>query len=152
MNVRPQKAIGAAGQDGSAAVNDNSHGPQVTEIEDVAVDYVTRGWSVIPLGPKSKKPAISSWTKFQGERAGEARIRDWFRSKPTSNIGVITGEISGMIVLDVDGPEGEASLAKFGDLPITPTVRTGKGRHYYFMHPGFKVANFAGKREGCAFR
>ena len=56
-------------------------------------------------------------------------------------VGIVTGPVSGIVVVDVDGAEGEASLAALGELPPTPTVRTGKGRHLYFKHPGFPVRN-----------
>jgi hypothetical protein len=57
-------------------------------------------------------------------------------------LGIVTGTISGLVVLDVDGDEGKASLAKhFPQLPPTPVALTGKGMHNYFKHPGKHVAN-----------
>jgi putative DNA primase/helicase len=56
---------------------------------------------------------------------------------------------SGIFVLDVDGDVGKASLktlqAKHGHLPKTVTVKTGRGRHYYFQCDGARVSNSAGK-------
>jgi hypothetical protein len=50
-------------------------------------------------------------------------------------VGIVTGPLSGILVLDVDGPEGEAELKKHGH-PITPMVRTASGGlHLYFKHP-----------------
>jgi hypothetical protein len=57
----------------------------------------------------------------------------WARN-PAAGIGIVTGLASGLIVVDVDGPDGEAS-AKSLYLPATPTVETGKGRHLYFQRP-----------------
>jgi putative DNA primase/helicase len=60
------------------------------------------------------------------------QIRAWKWSN--ANIGVATG--NGLFVLDVDGEVGQKNLevleAKHGPLPVTVTVETGKGRHYYF--------------------
>lgn len=70
---------------------------------------------------------------------GEAYGRKW--NPKYSNVGVVTGAVSGVVVLDVDGPDGTASLAG-RELPVTPTVETGSGgRHYYFAHPGGQVPN-----------
>ena len=47
--------------------------------------------------------------------------------------------MSGVLVLDVDGPEGEAVLKEHGH-PATPMVRTGSGGlHLYFRHPDREV-------------
>jgi hypothetical protein len=121
-----------------------------------ALDYVARGWSVIPLRVKDKKPAISSWIQFQKERASAERIEDYWNRNPQANIGIVTGSVSGIIVLDVDGPEGDASLkrieARFGELPETPMSTTGKGRHYIFNHPGGDLRNFAKRGINLDFR
>jgi hypothetical protein len=66
------------------------------------------------------------------------RIKEWTWSD--ANIGIATGRSSGIIVLDVDGDGGVASLealqAEHGRLPKTVTVKTGNGRHYYFRCDG----------------
>lgn len=58
------------------------------------------------------------------------KIKQVWNEHPDANIGVVPGE--GLIVLDVDGDEGEASIAPL-DLPATATVVTGRGRHRYFL-------------------
>src|SRR5215208_2833954 len=63
-------------------------------------------------------------------------VSHWWAQAPDANIGIATGKASGLVVLDVDGPTGEAFLAKMegehGPLPPTLQVTTGKGRHLYF--------------------
>jgi len=105
--------------------------------------YLEADFSLIPLRPKSKTPAIA-WSQFQQRQASEAEVLSWIEQSPELNIGIVTGAISGIVVLDVDGPEGEEHIKSFGEIPRTPTVRTGKGKHYYFKHPGFDVANRTG--------
>ena len=125
---------------------------QTSPIEE-ALEYLASGWSIIPIvstGQK-KEPAVK-WKKYQSEHADEATARSWWDADPRRNIGIVTGEISGLIVLDVDGPEGLATLETFGELPRTPVVRTGKGKHYYFRYPGVKVRNFTKKLPGLDFR
>ena len=52
-------------------------------------------------------------------------------------------------MLDVDGPEGEASLLRLtrenGLLPKTVRVATPHGQHWYFSTPGYAIPNSAGR-------
>jgi putative DNA primase/helicase len=81
----------------------------------------------------------------------EAAIRAMWTSRPDANVGVATGAVSSIFVLDVDpqhgGDESFTKLvAEHGALPATRTVKTGGGgRHYYFKHPGATVRNSAKK-------
>lgn len=99
---------------------------------DEALEYFARGWSVIPIKPNSKLPAIK-WQRFQSELPTEAEIRKWF-AKPR-NIAIVCGAVSGdLVVRDFDVLDvyrrWEAAnpiLAR-----TLPTVETVKGRHVYF--------------------
>lgn len=66
-------------------------------------------------------------------------LEQWFGSG-RANLAVVTGAISGIVVVDIDGPEGEAEIAKL-DVPETVEVKTPRGRHLYFKHPGQRVRN-----------
>jgi len=68
------------------------------------------------------------------------------------NVGVATGEKSGIFVVDIDSAEGEAALAELGQLPTTLTVKTGKGRHLYFKWPGEAVITKRGVLPGVDIR
>ena len=91
----------------------------MNELLNAALYYASLGWSVIPLRPKDKKPALKSWEPYQKERASEEQIRAWWKKWTRANIGIVTGTISGIIVLDVDGPEGQESIA---DKELPPTT------------------------------
>jgi hypothetical protein len=97
-----------------------------------AEEYRDRGWSVIPLD--GKRPALASWRRFQTRRAGLNELRAWFETG-TANIGVVTGAISGLVVVDCDTPE-DALFWKTKH-PATPLeVVTGRGgRHFYYRFP-----------------
>lgn len=116
-----------------------------------------RGWSVVPLRPGGKVPLIP-WQELQQRRADAGEIRRWFRRWPDANVGVVTGAISQLAVLDVDPRHGgEQSLGalqrEHEPLPVTVTVQTGGGGHHlYFAHPGDVVPNRVAMRAGLDIR
>ena len=75
----------------------------------------------------------------------------WWQQDPEFNIGVATGAVSGIFVVDVDGLDAELELAKLerehGALPPTVEVVTAPGRHMYFKLPGRAGAQFG--RQDC---
>ncbi|MCM3746561.1 DUF927 domain-containing protein [Paenibacillus pasadenensis] len=132
----------------------------MTQLE-IALKYLQRGWSVIPLHPRDKKPAIS-WQSFSTKHPSRDLVTAWFKGNER-NIGIPTGAVSGIIVLDIDkakkegDADGFASLALIeadrGALPDTLTATTGSGgRHYVFKHPGGTLTNFSRKKIGIDFR
>ncbi|MDQ0340249.1 uncharacterized protein (DUF927 family) [Caldalkalibacillus uzonensis] len=118
-----------------------------------ALKYASLGWSVIPLQPKDKKPIIKSWMEYQSKRADEQQIKEWWSKWPQANIGVVTGSVSGIVVFDIDGEEGQKSVEENNfKLPWTAISNTGKGYHYIFKHPGHEIRNFARRLPGLDFR
>src|SRR5262249_56754468 len=77
------------------------------------------------------------------------RISRWWEALPDLSIGIATGTVSGIFVLDIDGEDGEGSLLKLegehGALPPTVEVITGKGRHCYFRTGKRKISNSVGQ-------
>ena len=59
-------------------------------IRAAAHDYAARGWSVIPIEPRGKRPFVA-WLEFQERVAGAGEIDAWFRRWPDANVGVVTG-------------------------------------------------------------
>jgi hypothetical protein len=66
-----------------------------------ALQYEKLGFSVIPLKTGEKVPMID-WKEFQTRRATDAEIAAWWVKWPKSNIGIVTGTISGICVVDLD--------------------------------------------------
>lgn len=102
------------------------------------------------LGPvfpcRDKRPLTERGYKDATTDPGQ--IAEWWGAWPDANVGLATGEV---IVLDVDGPEGEQTLAALelegGPLPPTLEARTGRGRHLYYRSPqGAVIGNAAGER------
>lgn len=122
-----------------------------------ALDYLERGWSVIPLRPRQKRPAIR-WTEYQHRRASADEVKKWFHERPNANVGIVTGSISNLVVVDVDPLHGgDASIAtmekEHGALSRTiEAITGGGGRHIYFEHPGGVVHNRVGFLPGVDIR
>lgn len=110
--------------------------------------YSGLGWSVIPVQPRSKIPMVS-WTQYQFSRPSAQTLAAWFNHDCPVNIGVVTGKVSNIIVLDVDDP----NAVQGKQLPPTPCSRSGGGGlHYFFKWPGFTVKNFTRKIPGVDLR
>ncbi len=99
-------------------------------------------WSVIPVG-EDKRPVIP-WKKYQKKllsvREFEAVVNHMRNIKPnskrrfTTGIGLVTGKISHVTVVDLDD-DYDKELASLIENIETPTVRTGGGgRHFYFKY------------------
>jgi len=143
-----------------------------------AMAYARRSWKVIPvhwvtdegacsckLGEKcpsaGKHPIHMNWPKVASSEAnvilewwaGDRKLpaTDWY---PAANVGIVTGSVSGIFVLDNDEYAGGGlTLAKYakrhGDMPVTRVHQTGGlGQHLIFSHPGFPIRNSARKRVG----
>jgi len=114
----------------------------MSTILDNAIAYRRRGFSVIPIKP-DKKPYVE-WVPFQKEPAPEATIKFWFERWPSANIGLVTGVVSDAVVIDLDSTEAtekiKSLLANY-DLKTVPRVRTGRGYHLFFKHPGGTIQN-----------
>src|SRR5262249_45057018 len=106
------------------------------------------------LGPRcassGKHPRTLHGLKDASADLGQ--IDAWWRDWPDANIGVATGTVSGVVVLDVDGDAGRESLTTLAPLPDTWRSRTGRGEHVWFAHPGHAVGNRAGFRPGLDLR
>lgn len=101
---------------------------------------------VFPCKPRGKQPLTRSG--FRDATTNEARIREWWTHWPDANLGLPTGAVTGLVVLDVDGDEGAENLRtlerRHGTLPHTASVVTPRGgAHYYFRHPGHPVKSSA---------
>ena len=109
---------------------------QPSSVLDAALLYAQRGWRVMPL--RGKIPLLKDWTKVATTDVDT--IHEWFHGDYADcNVGIATGEQSGIFVLDVDGEGGEQSYldleATWGKLPQTYEVKTGRGRQLYFLQP-----------------
>ena len=129
---------------------------------DHAVACAHRRWRVFPLcTPKpgggcvhhgdqcrhpGKCPLLKGWTSKA--TTDEATIRLWWARWPDANVGILTGEASDLLVIDIDNRHGGAESwrrleAEHGPLAQTPTVQTGDGVHRYYQYEDIGVKNGA---------
>ncbi len=94
--------------------------------------------SVIPIG--RNKNATVSWKEYQHRLATDDELEHWFGVQKF-NIGIVTGQLSDVFVLDIDFKDGgyetlQSLETKFGILPPTWIAKTsGGGEHRYFQFP-----------------
>jgi len=117
-----------------------------------ALLYRQHGYSIIPISPNDKIPLIQ-WTKYQSEIATEAEIRAWWDKWHNAGIGIVTGEVSGIVVIDIDSKEGEIACAPYieGAYPQVKTPRKN-GMHLYCTHQQGDVHNKARVFDGVDVR
>ena len=107
--------------------------------------------SVIPLMPNQKRP-IFPWCKYQNTRAEPTKILQWADNFSACNWGIVTGQISGLVVLDIDKDDWEFVKQWLPKGLPTPVVRTPRGYHIYYKHPGVTVGNRAWRSQELDFR
>ena len=110
-----------------------------------ALSYLRQGWSVFPLMPGGerypdgkgigKKPLADalpnkSWATYQRRKATEQEVRDWWTKYPTANIAIVTGRISGLVVVDVD-PEHGGTADGLPPTGLVQETRHGGTQHFY---------------------
>jgi len=132
---------------------------------EAALAYAQRGWPVFPVyslgaeglctcgNPECTSPGKHPRTAHGLDDAttDEARIREHWTRWPEANVGVVTGRVSGLLVLDIDPRHGgDDSLEELkrrcgGTLPETVEALTGGGgRHLLFRHPDQEIRCAAG--------
>lgn len=110
--------------------------PRAKRKLDVARAVIKTGMCVIAIAPKSKAPD----TRFSPHGSKSAtndvtEVRSWLSNDSKINLAATVRETP-FLVVDIDGPEGEAALEKLGPLPLTRETKTRDGRHLFFRHDG----------------
>lgn len=93
-----------------------------------ALGYAERKIAVLPLR-KDKTPLTHNGVK--DATTDRSRITALWTRHPGANIGVATGGITGLVVVDRDGDSPEAARL-WDSLPPTLEVKTSRGRHRYY--------------------
>ena len=142
---------------------------ETTTILDYALNYALEwGWAVFPLHSitdEGKCTCGNADCKSPGKHPrtpngvldaskDEAQIRAWFdKAYDVPNIGIATGKISNLVVLDIDLAKGAHSkdlIVGGVDQTIfnTPKIKTGGGLHFYYALPQGAVIKNSASRLG----
>lgn len=119
------------------------------ELLGAALGYVEKGWRVLAVEPRGKRPLTLNGLK--DATLNPETIKAWWKTWPTANVGLATGAASGFWVLDCDGQEGDQSLRALerihGTLQTSVMSLTGGGGcHFLFRMPlDGDIRNSAGK-------
>lgn len=133
-----------------------------------ALKYWTMGWSVIPIhtikkgkcscgsancNSPGKHPRPDGWTAYQKRRPTKAEVKAWWKKWPDANIAVITGKISGIVVIDVDDTKQYKPMFDRAKTARTATTGSG-GKHLFYQYPDNVelLGNRAGFIKGVDFR
>ena len=126
--------------------------------------YVGQGLPLFPIWPRKKNPVpdhgYKEWT-----RDAES-VKEYWDKNPTCNIGMPTGSVSGIVVIDIDVDEerdedGQRTLyaweKEHGELAETLTAITGRGGMHMFYHVSMEsidstADNTEDKRVGIDIR
>ena len=97
----------------------------------------SRGWHYTPLA--GKRPTLKNWPTRELTEA------ETLAYAQRGNVGLVTGDRSGVTVIDLDGD----AAARIAEFPPTPTVITGgaaAGRQLYYRHdPESPLRNWVGE-------
>ena len=127
-----------------------------------ALYYATKyGWAVFPVKAEEKRPHTPHGCKDAKKDPGA--IRAWWKKWPNDSIGIATGSISNLIVIDEDlddekGLDGIMAMDAWEKdngvkLPDTARAITGRGgAHLYYRYSGKDILNRAGIIDGVDVR
>lgn len=130
------------------------------EFLSAALRYNTKGFSVIPVHPRSKAPIPTGWQRYSTTRSTKEEIERWWTDRPNANIGFALGPASGtdgryLFVVDQDVLKDanhvpilneDGSFKQKGDIsgcPATLSQTTGSGgkQFFYWAPLGYVIGN-----------
>ena len=124
------------------------------KFEDLARPFLDHGIPVFPLKTDDKIPLKGS-NGFKNATTDPVQIKTWGKQFPNSNLGIPTGNASGIIVVDLDRKSGVDGIKAFKllckklgiKMPGTYRLQTpSRGRHLYFRTKyADRIRNSAGR-------
>lgn len=111
-----------------------------------ALRYVYQGYAVLPLERGGKKPhRMLPMGGVHNASQDVAQVVMWWQADPAANVGVATGRVSGLTVIDLDVKGAANGMAEFSAflhrhglafpctaLAVTPST----GQHYWLRKAG----------------
>jgi hypothetical protein len=129
-DVSENELIDAACTEDKSSDEDTNEAHAPTTFE-AAIKYLGAGLCVLPIRNECKRPAVK-WKHLQERLPTEDELCKWFNDWGYTNLAVVTGEISGIFVVDCDSTEAYERLRDKYDIGSTPIVKTQDGFHLMF--------------------
>jgi putative DNA primase/helicase len=101
-----------------------------------ALDYASRGIPVFPCNSRKRPLTVHG---FVDATTDETQIEFWWRPRPRALVGMPTGSVSGIDVLDIDvknGVNGYAALPDWRGMSNLIVATPSGGAHLYFRSNG----------------
>lgn len=116
---------------------------------ETAPAYFAKGMPVIPLHKREKRPIPLDWSRYHDHQVEVPQQNAWLESYPQSNIGLVLGQQSGVVMLDIDTEDKDLIQMIRDLLPPSPWVRIGqKGMVLAYRYTGtrtFRIKNSHGE-------
>lgn len=129
-------------------------GKRMPELLKSALIYLKQlHYSVFPVSPDKK--ALVRWEPYQKKLPTEEEVIKWWSKWPDANIGIATGIVSGLAVIDIDEPDiGKKALSELiPDNLVFPIAKTPRGgEHWYFNCTDGKIRGNVKTLPGCDLR
>lgn len=113
---------------------------------DIAMFYAQNNIKTFPVKRQGKSPLCPKG--FKDATTDKVVLQEWNNKFSNCNVGIPTGLINNIFVVDIDGEQGIESLNRleliYGKLNA-PTVITGKGKHLYFKMPEIDIKSSVSK-------
>lgn len=120
-----------------------------------ALKYAKNGWSILPTKPRAKAPIMSTWKQYEKQRADNEMLKTWFMQLQNVGIGLVTGKISNVIVLDVESWCPTPIETILEQYPTGLVSKSGRGGHHlYYQYPNGRgtISNRVGIFGGADLR
>ena len=104
-----------------------------------AEKYLDEGFSVVPC--RGNKLPYVKWKSLQRKCISASGLDNWLSSFPRANIGIITGKISNITVVDIDDHSTSITdlVKRYGETPVIARTPSG-GTHLYYRYNGENTA------------
>lgn len=108
--------------------------------------YIENGWSVFPIKKGSKVPAVPQWGMYREQHPDSLTLQQWFASAE-NNIAIVTGKLSGLVVIDIDAPEKVTPFLEKYPTDLVQRTPSG-GAHLFYHYADGDIGNSVSKIDG----
>lgn len=111
----------------------------VTPFKDAVIQYSKLNLILFPLGGEEGKAPLVRWSNFSKGQAQATREK-LAKNHGAANVGLTTGRLNGVSVLDVDCEDWQKYIELAGDTPLKARTPCG-GLHLFYSHCGERNKN-----------